>query len=170
MCKREQMFRVLLDQLLSQLFGLFERTIGQYEEELQRQRRLLEALPHCPNKEDIQQGHEDEVHPECVPSLDPESPSIKEEEEVVWSGLEGQEEPVRSKGETSSEPGRLNAQRAQKRSAKQQLSAAAQQILVLFERTITEYEGHVSCLREENERQAKLLDAILNPQVHLHRT
>ncbi|XP_075994952.1 uncharacterized protein LOC142989353 [Genypterus blacodes] len=51
----------------------------------------------------------------------------------------------------------------------QRVSAAAQQIAFLFERTIAEYEGCVSCLREENERQARLLDAILKPRVQLHR-
>ena len=46
---------------------------------------------------------------------------------------------------------------------KQRLTAAAEEIFELFERTIAEYE-------EELCRQRKLLDAVLKPQVQLHRT
>ena len=44
----------------------------------------------------------------------------------------------------------------------QRLTAAAEEIFELFERTITENE-------EELCRQRKLLDAVYNPQVQLHR-
>ena len=44
----------------------------------------------------------------------------------------------------------------------QRLTAAAEEIVELFERTIAEYE-------EEQCRQRKLLDAVYNPQVQLHR-
>ena len=46
---------------------------------------------------------------------------------------------------------------------KQRLTAAAEEIFELFERTIAEYE-------EELCRQRKLLDAVTEPQVQLHRT
>ncbi|XP_030267016.1 zinc finger protein 501-like isoform X2 [Sparus aurata] len=46
---------------------------------------------------------------------------------------------------------------------KQRLTAAAEEIFELFERTIAEYE-------EELCRQRKLLDAVFKPQVQLHRT
>ncbi|XP_036949824.1 zinc finger protein 691-like [Acanthopagrus latus] len=46
---------------------------------------------------------------------------------------------------------------------KQRLTAAAEEIFELFERTIAEYE-------EELCRHRKLLDAVLKPQVQLHRT
>ncbi|XP_030265076.1 zinc finger protein OZF-like [Sparus aurata] len=46
---------------------------------------------------------------------------------------------------------------------KQRLTAAAEEIFELFERTIAEYE-------EELCRHRKLLDAVLQPQVQLHRT
>ncbi|XP_071385131.1 zinc finger protein OZF-like isoform X2 [Centroberyx affinis] len=52
---------------------------------------------------------------------------------------------------------------------KQQLTAAAEEIFGLFERTIAEYEEEASGLKEENDRQRKLLDAVLNPEVRLHR-
>ena len=45
---------------------------------------------------------------------------------------------------------------------KQRLTAAAEEIFELFERTIAEYE-------EELCRHRKLLDAVLQPQVQLHR-
>ena len=45
---------------------------------------------------------------------------------------------------------------------KQRLTAAAEEIFELFERTISEYE-------EELCRHRKLLDAVLQPQVQLHR-
>ncbi|XP_029284282.1 zinc finger protein 271-like [Cottoperca gobio] len=52
---------------------------------------------------------------------------------------------------------------------KQRLTAAAEEIFVLFERTIAEYEEELCRSKEENERQRKLLDAVLKPQLRLHR-
>ncbi|XP_078020087.1 uncharacterized protein LOC117246325 [Epinephelus lanceolatus] len=52
---------------------------------------------------------------------------------------------------------------------KQRLTAAAEDIFGLFERTIAEYEEEICRSKEENERQRKLLDAVFNPQLRLHR-
>ncbi|XP_078020041.1 uncharacterized protein LOC144459624 [Epinephelus lanceolatus] len=52
---------------------------------------------------------------------------------------------------------------------KQRLTAAAEDIFGLFERTIAEYEEELCRSKEENERQRKLLDAVFNPQLRLHR-
>ncbi|XP_074470435.1 uncharacterized protein LOC141754901 [Sebastes fasciatus] len=52
---------------------------------------------------------------------------------------------------------------------KQRLTAAAEEICGLFERTIAEYEEELSRSKEENERQQKLLDAVLHPEVRIHR-
>ncbi|XP_034538943.1 zinc finger protein 771-like isoform X2 [Notolabrus celidotus] len=52
---------------------------------------------------------------------------------------------------------------------KQRLTAAAEEIFELFERTIAEYEEQLSRSAEENQRQQKLLDAVYNPEVLLHR-
>ncbi|XP_034088846.1 zinc finger protein 8-like [Gymnodraco acuticeps] len=49
---------------------------------------------------------------------------------------------------------------------KQRLTAAAEDIFVLFERTIAEYEEELSRSKQENERHQKLLDAVLQPQIH----
>ncbi|XP_068426956.1 zinc finger protein 550-like [Clinocottus analis] len=51
----------------------------------------------------------------------------------------------------------------------QRLTAAAQEIFGLFERTIAEYEEELSASRDENERQRRLLDAVFNPEVRVHR-
>ncbi|XP_030267008.1 zinc finger protein OZF-like isoform X8 [Sparus aurata] len=53
---------------------------------------------------------------------------------------------------------------------KQRLTAAAEEISGLFEGRIAEYEEELCRSQEENERQRKLLDAVLQPQVQLHRT
>ncbi|KAM4624531.1 uncharacterized protein ACJ7VT_005384 [Polymixia lowei] len=50
------------------------------------------------------------------------------------------------------------------------LVGAVEDICRAFERTMAEYEEEVSRLKEENSRQQKLLDAILNPQIRLNRT
>ncbi|XP_028440253.1 zinc finger and SCAN domain-containing protein 2-like [Perca flavescens] len=51
----------------------------------------------------------------------------------------------------------------------QRLTAAAEEIFELFERTIAEYEEELGRSKEENERQQKLLDAVFNPQLRLQR-
>lgn len=50
----------------------------------------------------------------------------------------------------------------------QRLTAAAEDILALFERTIAEYEEELSRSKEEIRRQHRLLDAVFNPQVQLN--
>ncbi|XP_061890206.1 zinc finger protein 391-like isoform X1 [Entelurus aequoreus] len=53
----------------------------------------------------------------------------------------------------------------------QRLSAAVEEIFVMFERTIAEYEEELSRTKEEKERQHQLLDAVFKThQVELHRT
>nr|XP_033933527.1 zinc finger protein 184-like [Pseudochaenichthys georgianus] len=52
---------------------------------------------------------------------------------------------------------------------KQRLTATVEEIFVLFERTIAEYEEELSRSKQENERHRKLLDAVLQPQLQIHR-
>ncbi|XP_071060568.1 zinc finger protein 771-like [Pseudochaenichthys georgianus] len=52
---------------------------------------------------------------------------------------------------------------------KQRLTAAAEEIFALFEKTIAELEEELSLSKEENERLHKLLDAVLQPQLRIHR-
>ncbi|XP_061620933.1 zinc finger and SCAN domain-containing protein 2-like [Phyllopteryx taeniolatus] len=51
----------------------------------------------------------------------------------------------------------------------ERLSAAVEEIVVVFERTIAEYEEELCRTKEENERQRQLLDAVFKPQVVLRR-
>ncbi|XP_033491593.1 uncharacterized protein LOC117262646 [Epinephelus lanceolatus] len=51
----------------------------------------------------------------------------------------------------------------------ERLTAAAEEIFGLVERTIAEYEEELCRSNQENERQRKLLDAVLKPQVRVHR-
>ncbi|XP_071062099.1 zinc finger and SCAN domain-containing protein 22-like [Pseudochaenichthys georgianus] len=50
---------------------------------------------------------------------------------------------------------------------KQRLTAAAEDIFALFEKTIAEYEEELSLSKEENKRLQKLLDAVLQPQLQI---
>ncbi|XP_071062662.1 zinc finger protein 79-like [Pseudochaenichthys georgianus] len=53
---------------------------------------------------------------------------------------------------------------------KQRLTAAAaEEICALFEKTIAELEEELSLSKEENKRLQKLLDAVLQPQLRIHR-
>ncbi|XP_068188666.1 zinc finger protein 37-like [Antennarius striatus] len=53
---------------------------------------------------------------------------------------------------------------------KQRLTAAAEEIFGLFERTIAEYEEELCRSKEENERQRELLDAVFKPQLRIQKT
>ncbi|XP_077420911.1 uncharacterized protein LOC144051034 [Vanacampus margaritifer] len=50
----------------------------------------------------------------------------------------------------------------------QRLTAAVEEIFIVFERTIAEYEEELCRTKEENERQRQLLDAVFKPQVEFH--
>uniref|UniRef100_A0A672ZGK4 C2H2-type domain-containing protein n=1 Tax=Sphaeramia orbicularis TaxID=375764 RepID=A0A672ZGK4_9TELE len=52
----------------------------------------------------------------------------------------------------------------------QRLTAAAEEIFGLFERTITEYEEELCRTKEENQRQRQILDCVWNPTVLSHKT
>ncbi|XP_071777637.1 uncharacterized protein LOC139928850 [Centroberyx gerrardi] len=97
---RAQMLRVFVNQRLNaaveEIFGLFEKTIQGYEEEIDRQRRLLENVlkPEVQiNKPALPQlfVHQVENPPEqqeWSPSLDQEPRHIKEEQEELWTSQE----------------------------------------------------------------------------------
>lgn len=51
----------------------------------------------------------------------------------------------------------------------QRLAAAANEIFGLLEKTVAEYEEELHLSKQENERQRKLLNVILNPQLRLRR-
>ncbi|KAM6938654.1 uncharacterized protein PEZ65_004908 [Lycodopsis pacificus] len=108
-----QMLRSLVNQRLTaaaeEIFGLFERTIAEYEEELcrskeanERQQRQLRAvfIPQLRlHRADVQQllVVQEEVPPEqqewssSLDQEDPEPPHIKEEQEDLWTSQEGEQ-------------------------------------------------------------------------------
>ncbi|XP_071060806.1 zinc finger protein 260-like [Pseudochaenichthys georgianus] len=51
----------------------------------------------------------------------------------------------------------------------QQVTAASEEIFALFEQTIAELEEELFLSKEENKRLQKLLDAVLQPQLRIHR-
>lgn len=53
---------------------------------------------------------------------------------------------------------------------KQRLTASADEIFELFERTIAEYEEELCRSGKDDERLRNRLDAVLKPDVRLHRT
>ncbi|XP_076610218.1 uncharacterized protein LOC143335009 [Chaetodon auriga] len=99
-----QTLRAFVEQRLTaaaeEIMELFERTIAEYEEELCRQRKLLDAVfqPEVRlHRADVQQllVSQEEDPPEqqdCLDSLDqeepPELPHIKEEQEELWTNQE----------------------------------------------------------------------------------
>ncbi|GLD67139.1 gastrula zinc finger protein xFG20-1-like protein [Lates japonicus] len=83
MCKIRTL-RTLVNQRLStaveEIFRLFETTIAEYEEEIERQRRLLEVV-----ERPVSQENKADVVQMSVIKEDPEPPHIKEEQEEIWS-------------------------------------------------------------------------------------
>ncbi|KAM9839081.1 uncharacterized protein ACBR49_017746 [Aulostomus maculatus] len=96
-----------LNAAVEEIFGHFERTITEYEEELERRhRKLLDVvltpeikLRHAVIPADVQQllGSQEEVPPEQqewssrVEQEQPEPPHIKEEQEELWTSQEGEQ-------------------------------------------------------------------------------
>ncbi|XP_076579511.1 uncharacterized protein LOC143315873 [Chaetodon auriga] len=88
-----------------EIFELFERTIAEYEEELCRQRKLLDAVfqPEVRlHRADVRllsasQEEDPPERQEWSPSLDQEDPAelphIKEEQEELWTSQEGEQLP-----------------------------------------------------------------------------
>ncbi|XP_042351987.1 zinc finger protein 135-like [Plectropomus leopardus] len=184
MCKVQSVGVLVKQQLTAaaeEIFGLFETTISEYEDEISRLCRLLE------DDADIQRVL---VGKEEVPSEQqqhPEPRHIKEEQEEVWSSQEGEQlqglkveddttefavTAVPVKGGPKFQLPTLKLKQTQAAAGllvKQRLTAAVEQIVELFERTLTEYERKLSQSNEEIGQQRKLLDAVLKPEVRLYR-
>eukprot|EP00064_Thunnus_orientalis_P017306 superscaffoldBa00003645_g17387 len=167
---------------VEEIFGHFEKTITEYEEEIHRRhRRLLDEVlkpdkklrkAECPA--DVQQLLENREEVPCE-QQDPEPPHIKEEEEELWTSQEGEQlqglvgvdipsSPVSvKKSEDDEEPSQLHQSQTEKNRDFVGGSEPASNV------SIAEYEEELSRSKEENERQRKLLDAVFNPQLQLHR-
>ncbi|XP_063317290.1 zinc finger protein 853-like isoform X3 [Pelmatolapia mariae] len=136
-----------------QIFLEFEKTIVQYEEEIDRQRRLLDITwkpqvklhrtvfcppdvpqqPVCEEEEEVlpEQQLCDQERSSSVEQEEPEPPQIKEEQEELCSSQEGEQLGLKEEPEVHHDP--------------------------------VQYE-------EEMERQRRLLDITWKPQIKLHRT
>ncbi|KAG7218617.1 hypothetical protein INR49_019976 [Caranx melampygus] len=136
-----------------EIFRVFKQTVVEYEEEIGRQRRLLDTVlkpeirlhrtePHVCKEE------EEEEEEEVLSSLEqeePEPPQIKEEEEEeVCSSQEGEQLLLKQEWMTPPPVCRC-------------------EIFRVFKQTVVEYE-------EEIGRQRRLLDTVLKPEIRLHRT
>nr|XP_046237827.1 zinc finger and SCAN domain-containing protein 12-like [Scatophagus argus] len=102
-----QTLRAFVNQRLTlaaeEIFELFERTIADYEEEVCRQRKLLDAVLqpevrlHRADVElrSVSEGEDPPERQDWSPSLvqedPPELPHIKEEQEELWTGQEGEQ-------------------------------------------------------------------------------
>ncbi|XP_029954883.1 gastrula zinc finger protein XlCGF57.1-like isoform X2 [Salarias fasciatus] len=130
-----------------EIFTVFEQTIVQFEEEIDRQRRPLETSF---NRAESPQQHI--VEQKTISSLkqeEHEAPHIKEEEDPVEASVPDGE--------------RENSLHSVRDSTTQRLTAAAVEIFTLFQQTIVQY-------KEEIDRQRRLLEITWNPQIQLHRT
>ncbi|XP_042351989.1 gastrula zinc finger protein XlCGF52.1-like [Plectropomus leopardus] len=95
-----QTLRAFVNQRLTaaveEIFGLLEKTISNYEEEIGRQRRLLEDVDIRRHAADVQKlldrQEKEQEWRSSVDQEDPEPPHIKEEEQEVWSSQEGEDE------------------------------------------------------------------------------
>ncbi|XP_029955901.1 zinc finger and SCAN domain-containing protein 21-like [Salarias fasciatus] len=136
-----------------EIFTVFEQTVVQFEEEIDRQRRLLETSlkPQSSfNRTETQQQHTGEQ--KTISSLEQEeheAPHIKEEEDLVKASVPDGE--------------RKNSLDSVRDLTTQRLTAAAVEIFILFQQTIVQYE-------EETDRLSRLLEINWKPQFQLHRT
>ncbi|TNN61727.1 hypothetical protein EYF80_028089 [Liparis tanakae] len=72
-------------------------------------------------------------------------------------------------GGNVSELGDMSKAQRLRRLVHQRLTAAAQEICGLLEGAMSEYEEELCALKEENQRNRKLLDAVLSPEVRVQR-
>ncbi|XP_045914811.1 zinc finger protein 260-like isoform X3 [Micropterus dolomieu] len=108
MSKKVQTLRAFVNQRLcaaaEEIFGLFERTISEYEEEIDRQRSLLQdaqkdeaVFPANVKKSTVIKEVPPEQQQHWSPRLDqedpPEPPHVKEEQEDLWTSQEGEQLP-----------------------------------------------------------------------------
>ncbi|KAK2896098.1 hypothetical protein Q8A73_015586 [Channa argus] len=149
-----------------EILGFFEKTIVEYEEEIDRQRRLLDIvwkpeiklqrIEHAIMEEDVPTDQQlgNQERNSSSDQEDPELPQIKEEQEELCSSQDVKELVLKQETEnfmlipTNEE----NDHSEPEPSIDQQL---------LLEKKIVQYE-------EEIDRQRRLLDIVLKPEIKLH--
>ncbi|XP_029972415.1 zinc finger and SCAN domain-containing protein 31-like [Salarias fasciatus] len=136
-----------------EIFTVFEETIVQYKEELDRQNRLLEIIFKPPKKFHRTEGPQKHMGKHNTSSIleqeEHEAPHIKQEEDII--------EVTVTDGESDDS---LDSVRDL---TTQRLTAAAVEIFTMFEQTIVQYKKDIA-------RQNRLLEITLKPQIKLHRT
>ncbi|XP_029974753.1 zinc finger protein 436-like [Salarias fasciatus] len=152
-----QALREFINQRLTaaagEIFTVFQQTLVHFEEEIYRQRKLLEIKRKSQISGDQTESPQQHIgHQKTSSSLEQEeheAPHIKEEEDVVEVTVTDAE------GDDSHHSVRdLTTQR---------LTAAAEEIFTLFQQTVVQYE-------EEIGRQHRMLEVNWNPQIKLTRT
>lgn len=86
--------------------------------------------------------------------------------EEVYERLTAAAENLLQRLETREAPAELPVVRAL---LTEQLTAAAEEIVALFEKTVTELEDRAERSEQEMKRRVKVWDALLKPEVKLHR-
>uniref|UniRef100_A0A672GRD4 C2H2-type domain-containing protein n=2 Tax=Salarias fasciatus TaxID=181472 RepID=A0A672GRD4_SALFA len=136
-----------------EIFTAFLQTIVQFEEEIDRQRKLLQIKWKHKVKlhrtESLQQQMGTQKMSSSVEQEEHEAPHIKEEEDLVAVTVTGGE------GDDS--------HHSVRDWSTQRLTAAAEEIFTLFQQTVLQYE-------EEIGRQCRMLEINWNPHIRLHRT
>ncbi|XP_029973968.1 piggyBac transposable element-derived protein 4-like isoform X5 [Salarias fasciatus] len=131
-----------------EIFTAFERTVVQYKEEIERQRRLLEInwrpQDNFQRTESPQQHIGEQKTSSSLEQEEHEAPHIKEEEDLVAVTV--------TDGEGD------NSHHSVRDLTTQRLTAAAEEIFTLFQQAIIQYE-------EEIDRQRRLLEINWNPQI-----
>ncbi|XP_067088232.1 histone-lysine N-methyltransferase PRDM9-like [Osmerus mordax] len=167
-------FREFISEILStaalEIFGVVEKTLIEYKEEISRseeERKRLQRLLNVvtqPNIAEVQQ----------LSLLEP--PQIKEEQEL-WTSQE--EELQGLKSETTDfiltrEPEFSNLKMSKlhmiREFLSERLTTAASEIFGAVEITFTEYKEEISHFKEESVPIQRLFDIVAQPEIKLHRT
>ncbi|XP_029941172.1 zinc finger protein 431-like [Salarias fasciatus] len=136
-----------------EIITAFQQTVVQFEEEIDRQGKLLEInwkhQVRFHRTESPQQHMGNQKTSSSLEQEEHEAPHIKEEEDVVEATV--------TDGEGDDSHHSVRDLTIQK------LTAAAEEIFTLFQQTVVQYE-------EEIGRQRRMLEINWNPQIRLHRT
>ncbi|XP_008289309.1 uncharacterized protein LOC103364080 isoform X2 [Stegastes partitus] len=165
-----QNLRELINERLTaaaeEIFTEFEKTIVQYEEVIDRQRRLLDVIwkpqitldttglpqQHVCEQEEVladQQLH-NQAKNSNLDQEDPESPQIKEEQEELCLSQDGEHLVLTQKTDMLVQ-------------CKSKCKELSREIFQVFEKTLIKYEKQIN-------HQHRLLDIIRKPEIKLHTT
>ncbi|XP_076732798.1 uncharacterized protein LOC143413494 isoform X1 [Maylandia zebra] len=173
-----------------QIFLEFEKTIVQYEEEIDRQRRLLDITwkPQIKlHRTDDPQQHvckeEEEVLPEqqlwnqerssSVDQEEPEPPQIKEEQEELCSSQEGEQLGLKEETDTFMVTAAEEGEHSEPEANTDQLPSHSSDTFTFLQsksKEIFEVINNSILYEEENDHQHRLMDISWKPEIQLHIT